>query len=147
MDLKDAYISVTLYRGSQKVSVETKNVPISLPLLWSGFCTKCLPKLMKVPIAILRRLSFLLIIYLDEILLTARTQKELITARDTLIFLLQGLGFQINIGKSALQSCQRIELLRIIVDSTDMTISLPQEKLTSIIEQCELFISKNLVSS
>ena len=40
-------------------------------------------KRMKVPMAILRRLNILLTLYLDDILLIARSQNELITARDT----------------------------------------------------------------
>ena len=43
-------------------------------------------KLVKVLIAILRRLNILLILLLGNILLNARSQKELFTARDILIF-------------------------------------------------------------
>ena len=101
---------------------------------------------MKVPIDILRRLNTLLILYLDDILLIARSQKELITGRDTLIFLLQNLGFPINFEKSVQQPCQNIEFLGIVVDSRDMTLTLPQEKVNPIIDHCQLFLSRDQVA-
>ena len=63
---------------------------------------------MKVPIAILRSLTFFLIFCLDCILLIARKQKELITVRDTLIVLLQGLGFLIKLACTSALSKNRI---------------------------------------
>ena len=63
---------------------------------------------MKVPIAILRSLTFFLIFCLDCILLIARKQKELITVRDTLIVLLQGLGFLIKLVCTSALSKNRI---------------------------------------
>ena len=62
------------------------------------------------------------------------SKMELIIARDTLIFLLQNLGFLINFKKAILQSCQRIEVLEIAMDSRDMTLTLPQEKVNAIID-------------
>jgi len=68
-------------------------------------------KLMKVPVAPLRQLHVILIIYLDDILLIARSASEVIQSRDTLIFLLQNLGFVINIKKSVVDPVQIIEFL------------------------------------
>ena len=42
-------------------------------------------ELMKVPISILRRSNILIILILDDILLTARSQKEMVHVRDKLI--------------------------------------------------------------
>ena len=68
-------------------------------------------KLMKFPIPILKRLNMILILYLDDILFIAWTQDEITLAWDTLIFLLQCLGFLVDIKKSVLQPCQKIEFL------------------------------------
>lgn len=52
------------------------------------------------------------------------------------------IGFSVaESGISVLQPWQIIEFLRIMVDSRDVTISLPQEKKLSIIQQSQLFLS------
>ena len=72
----------------------------------------------KVPIALLRRLNIPLVIYLDDILLMRRTLEEVLMSRDTLIFLLQHLGFVINLKKSVMKSPQQIEFLGLKIDTT-----------------------------
>ena len=93
-------------------------------------------KLTKVPIPVFRRLNIVICLYLDGILLIAHSRKEMIVARDTLIFLIQNLGFLINIKKPVYQTCQKIEFLGVIVDSKEINTPLPQEKVLAIIEQC-----------
>ena len=76
--------------------MQTEIVPVHLPLF--EICSSTLPrvftKLMKNPVAMLRRLNILLIQYLDDDLIIARSQKELILAWDLFIFSLQNLGFR-----------------------------------------------------
>ena len=52
-------------------------------------------KLMKLPRFLLRNLNIRLVLSLDDILLIADSQKDIEFAIDTLIFLLQNLGFLI----------------------------------------------------
>ena len=54
------------------------------------------------------------------------------TLQDTVILLLQCLRFVINQKKSVMIPVQEIEFLGMIVNSKEMTISLPQKKLKSI---------------
>ena len=70
---------------------------------------------------ILRKLNRRRIIYFDEMLLVAFSLEDLLMARDTLIFILQHLGFLINIKKSYLETPSTLELLGVIVDSGEMT--------------------------
>ena len=56
-------------------------------------------------------------------------------ARDSVIFLLQHLGFLINLKKYALDPAQEIELLELIVTSKTMTLSLPAEKVGKVKDQ------------
>ena len=49
-----------------------------------------------------------------------------------MIYLLQNLGFVINLKKEVFHPTQRIEFLWIIIDSVEMTVSLPQKKVESI---------------
>ena len=101
---------------------EKYNLSVSLPLLWPGT-------------SMMRKLNVRLIIYQDDILLMAASVEELTLERDTLIYLLQNLGFLINIKKSVLQSCQTIQLLGMEITSIDMTITFPEEKKDQIVKK------------
>ena len=84
----------------------------------------------------LRCLVILIIIYLEDMLLIDHTIEELLVARNKVIFLLQQLGFVLNLKKSALTPTQRIEFLRQAVDSLIMYLSLPEKKISNVQEQC-----------
>ena len=99
LDLKDAYFSVPLNPASRKF----------VRFLWSGklyefFCLcfglgpapRIFTKLLKIRVLVLCRLNILIIIYLDGMLLIGHTIEETLMARDTVIFLLQQLGFVVN---------------------------------------------------
>ena len=58
-----------------------------------GLAQRIFSKLLKVPIALLRRLNIRLMVCLDDILLMGRTLEEILTSRDTLIFLFKHLSF------------------------------------------------------
>ena len=60
-----------------------------------------------------------------------------------MIYLLQNLGFVINLKKSFLHPTQKIEFLGII-DSVEMTMSLPREKVQSIFKRCLDILSKQV---
>ena len=75
----------------------------------------------------------------------AGTQEENVNCNGYFGFSIASLAL-ISIEKSVLQSCQKIEFLGIIIDSQKMTLSLPQEEATAIIEQCQTFLSKDQVS-
>ena len=144
VDLKDAYFCVPLHRNHQKF----------LRLQWKGnfyeFLCLCFglgpaprifTKLLKILIAVLRRIQIRIIIYLDDMLLICQTVNCLEIARDTLIFLLQSLGFVINLQKFVLVPLQKIEFLGLEIDSVRMTLTLPQEKVKKLRLKCQKLIS------
>ena len=103
LDLKDAYFSVPLNPASRKF----------VRFLWSGklyefFCLcfglgpapRIFTKLLKIRVLVLCRLNILIIIYLDGMLLIGHTIEETLMVRDTVIFLLQQLGFVVNFKKN-----------------------------------------------
>ena len=61
--------------------------------------------------AISRRIHIEILIYLGDILLIGHCLEELVMSRDTVIFLLQYLGFTINLKRSVLPPVQEIEFL------------------------------------
>ena len=104
----------------------------SLPLFWTKPSTNIFTKLLKIPVSELRRLNILIMIYLDDMLLIGHTIEATLIARDTLILLLQQLGFVLNLKKSVLTPKQRIEFLHATVDSLIMTLSLPEKKVSKV---------------
>lgn len=94
-------------------------------------------KVMKPIIAFLRRLGIRLLIYLDDILLLNQTKEGLMKDRDSLIWLLHNLGWLINWKKSVLEPTQTIEFLGLKVDSVEMSVYLPQDKIQNIKMKCQ----------
>ena len=94
-------------------------------------------KLMKVPVTLLRRLNIRLIIYLDDILIMGSSEEEILMARDTVIYLLQALGFVINWAKSVLEPAQEMEFLGIVINSKEMSMLLTEEKISQLTKLCE----------
>ena len=76
------------------------------------------------------------IIFLDDLLIFGNTLEEILIACDSVIFLLQHLGFVINFKKCVLEPTQEIEFLGMIVNSKTMTLTLPLEKVQKIKNQC-----------
>ena len=131
IDLKDAYFLVPLCMSSRKCVRFgwLGNLYEFLCLCFGlGPAPRIFPKLLKVPIALLRRLNICLVIYLDGIVLMGRTE-EILMSRNTLIFLLQHLGFVINLKKSVLTPSQQIEFLGLTIDTYTMTVALTEEKM------------------
>ena len=64
---------------------------------------------------------------LDNILMMGQTMEEILMSRDTVIFLLQHLGFVLNMERSILNPVQEIEFLGVTINS--LCLSLPQEVL------------------
>ena len=106
-----------------------------MPMLWFGTSSQNIHKT-KVPISVLRHLMIRVIIYLEDLLILGNSMNEIFTARDSVIFLLQHLGFVINLKKCVLDPVQEKEFLGLIVNSQTMTLSLPKEKIVKIKDQC-----------
>ena len=128
----------TLPRGSTFVFLWSGNLYEFLCLCFGlGPAPRIFTKLLKIPISILRRINIRMIIYLDDMLLLGQTMEETIMSRDTVIFLLQLLGFvDLNLKKSIMTPTQKIEFLGLTVDSVIMALSSPNEKIQGIQEQC-----------
>ena len=67
-----------------------------------------------------------IITYVDDII--GRTVPEILMVRDTLIFLLQHLGFVINLKKSVLYPVKQIEFLDIVINTEKITLVFSEKK-------------------
>ena len=77
-----------------------------------------------------------IVAYLDDLLIIEKTMEGAIRARDTVLFLLQRLGFTINWEKSVLQPTREVEFLGMMINSARMEIWLPTEKAQNILTLC-----------
>ena len=143
IDLKDAYFCVPIHTSQRKyIRFQWEGQLYEFLCLCFGLgpAPRIFTKLLKIPIAVLRRINIRLIIYLDDILLMAQSLLEMNMARDTLMFLFQHLGMVINLKKSVLTPTQIMEFLGLVVDSVAMTLALPVDKVTKLKGRCQKLI-------
>ena len=74
--------------------------------------------------------------FLDDLQIFGNTMEEILVAWDSVIFLLQDLGFVTNFKKCVSEPTEEVEFLGMIVNSKTMILSLPQEKIQKIKSQC-----------
>ena len=78
-------------------------------------------------------------------LLMSQSIERLLVARDTQIFLLQHLGFVKNFKKSVMEPVQTIRYLGLVINSIRMTLSLTEEKVKGILQECKIiFLMKEI---
>ena len=151
IDLKDAYFVVPIWENHKKY----------LRFLWKDSLLEfaCLPfglavaprvftKIMKPVVALLRQTGIRLIIYLDDDLLFMNSskvglQQDMTTAR----YLLENLGFVINLEKSCFQPTQQLEFLGFVVNTLDMTLLLPDCKVEAIKSHCSKMLPSRSFST
>ena len=149
IDLKDAYFAIPLSVKSRKyVRFQWKGLLYEFCSFCFGHCPApwVFTKLLKFPISLLRKLNVRIIIYLYDMLLMASSLEDLLRARDTLIFILQHLGFLINIKKSYLEPTLTLEFIGVIVYSGEITLGLPKEKLLKVQNHCQEILEKGKVA-
>ena len=99
-------------------------------------------KLLRVAMTVLRRQGVRIIIYLDDWLIIGSNVEAVIEDLQKVMCLLQNLGFILNIEKSDLEPKQIMEFLGLLVDSLRLSLSLPEKKIVSITNACQVLFSK-----
>ena len=149
IDLKDAYFTVPLSQNSLKYvrfSWQGSLYEFLCMMFGLGPAPRIFTKIMKVPMSLLRRLKIRIVIYMDDMLLMGAGWTEIIQARDTTIHVLESLGFIINYKKSVLDPSTQIEFLGVMVDSMEMTLSIPQSKMQKLISLCQKTLAQPTMS-
>ena len=93
-------------------------------------------KLLKTPVVSLLGIDTLIIIYLGNKLLIGSKAKNIEIYCDTVVLLLQELGFLINLKKLVMTLSHEMEFLGMVINFKEMTISLPEEKLQKVKLHC-----------
>ena len=146
LDIKDAYFHVKIDKKFWKY----------LKFSWKGtlYCFTCLcfglasaprifTKLCKPIVAILRGEGHIIIIFLDDILVIGRTFEICqVTLWETFRLFVK-LGFVINLKKSVLFPCQILEYLGYILNTIQLTVTLPLDKIERFRDYANFILSRN----
>lgn len=135
IDLIDAYLMVPVAVKHRKfLRFNFNNEIYEFQCLPFGLCTApfTFTKLLKPVIEKLRKLGILTVIYLDDILILARSQEECRKNIQITRSLLESLGFLVSESKSQLTPSQRCTFLGFILDSKKFRVELPDKKRVSI---------------
>jgi len=145
IDLQDAYHLIHMYPGHQ----------VYLRFRWKGILYQytCLPfglssaprvftKIMRPVVGHLRGKGNVSVQYLDDILLLGKNPKDCAKNIKVTSEFLIWLGFLINNEKSMLEPSVEIKYLGFNFNTSTMTLSLPANKATKIIQLCKEILSK-----
>ena len=135
IDLKDAYFAIPIREENQKFlcfSVANKSYQFTCLPFGLASAPWVFTKTLKPVVALCRELGVRLVIYIDDILVMAESREKAEDQASGLTYLLQCLGFTVNMTKSILIPTQSLEFLGFSVDSRTMELSLPAHKLKKI---------------
>ena len=135
VDLKDAYFTIPIHRAHRRY--------LRFQALGITYHFTCLPfrlssapwvftKTLKPILAFLREMGMRLVAYIDDILILAKSKEMPLDHVEALLYLLECLGFVINKEKSVLAPNQTVEFLGLTVDSVNMELRLPLQKIKMI---------------
>ena len=152
IDLKDAYFHVPVAADYQKyLRFAVGNQHLQFTCLPYGLTTslRVFSKVLLAVVALLRIKGVCLHHYLDDLLLLAQDRSQLLEHRDLVIATLQEFGWLLNLEKSHLVPTQSLIFLGALFNTIEGTISLPEEKIATILGQdtCNTCCSSPICSS
>ncbi len=89
--------------------------------------------------------DLLRIAYLDGFLIMEETRQLALQHAATTLNLLEGLGFVVNYPKSLLIPSQEIEFLGYIVNSLNLSLSLPKDKIKKVRQNCQKLLDNPVI--
>ena len=136
LDLKDAYSCILIHPEHRKflrfwwdnTLFQYRTLPFGL-----ASAPRVFTKLLRPVVAFLRQMGIRLLIYLDDVILLNQSQIGLEKDKLTVLKLLHGLGFVVNLQKSMLSPAQQVEYLGYLINSKNLTLSLPQRRLLTML--------------
>ena len=137
--LKDVHYSVPMNLQHRKFLIfEFKGSLYEFTCLPNGLASapRIFTKLMKPVYAVLRSKGYLIVGYIDDILLLAKTPHELAQVVAETVALLRSLGFTIHESKCVTTPTQVVKFLGFVLNSKDMIISMIPEKAAIVKSKC-----------
>ena len=146
IDLKDAYFLIPIHNTHKKyLRFQYNSVLYEFNCLPFGLCTApfVFTKLLKPVMEYLRMHNMLSVIYLDDILCIGCSYTECKNNTKFTSAFLKSLGFILNNEKSSLTPSKNCKFLGFLYNSKHMTLTLPDDKKTKIIDVLNKFIKTN----
>ena len=84
--------------------------------------------------------------YIDDSLLIGDTKQECEENVEDTLKLFEKVGFIVHEKKSVFKPVQKLRFLGFLIDSVNMIVTLPDEKVESVISECTYFYNKKIVS-
>ena len=150
VDLKDAYFTIPIDSGHQqylRFMLEEERYQFTCLPFGLSCAPRTFTKVLKPVMTLLRSWGVRIIVYIDDMLILAETPEQASQHLETLLWILQALGFIVNQDKSVFTPAQEIEFLGLVVNSVAMELSLPGEKLRQIMGEATKLLSQSLVSA
>ena len=150
VDLKDAYFTVPIEANHQqylRFTLEGKNYQFTCLPFGLSCAPRTFTKVLKPVMTLLRSWGVRIIVYIDDMLVLGESQDQASQHLETLLWVLQALGFTINWEKSVVTPTQQIEFLGLVTNSRSMELSLPGEKLRQIRGEALKILSQPLTSA
>ena len=136
VDLRDAYLTVPVAKEFQPLlAFQNKQGDyLRFKVLPFGLCTApyAFTKLTKPIVQFLRKIGIRLLIYLDDMLIAAQSENNLLEHLSTVLWLFTALGFIINVSKSVLVPTKQLDFLGFSINTSVMSITLPPAKAAEI---------------
>ena len=145
LDLKDAYYAVPIHHSHRKYlrfiyqdrTYEFQCLPFGL-----SSAPRAFTKTLKPVLAVLWSMGIRVVIYIDDMLLLHQQSKVLQKIFAQVVDLLEKLGFLVKREKCSPIPCEHLIFLGAVLDSTTITLCLPQPKLTSIVDTCHHLLAQ-----
>ena len=141
LDLEDAYYTLLIHPSHRKYLEVHLSGQQCLPFGLSS-ALRAFTKALKPVLAVLWSVGIWVVIYIDDMLLLHQQPKVLQKIFVKVVDLPEKLGYLVKREKCSPILCQRLIFLGAVVDSTTMTLSLPQPKLTTIVDTCHHLLAQ-----
>ena len=145
LDLKDAYYAIPIHPTHRKyLRFVYQNRVYEFQCLPFGLSSapRAFTRTLKPVLAVLRSLGIRIVIYFNDMLLLHQQSKVLQRMFAQVVSFLEKLGFLVKIEKCSVTPSQCIVFLGAKLDSKTMTISLPQPKLSTILDTCQVLLAQ-----
>ena len=147
IDIKDAYLHIPLHPSASRhlgirladgTHWKCKAMPFGLniaPLIFT--------RLMRAALKPLRKEGIRLVAYLDDLLIISNSMEQAVENTREVIRWLEFLGFILNYKKSMLCPSQEILFLGTLINTGEMTLSVPQEKIKKVQREARQILRKD----
>lgn len=144
VDLQDAYYSISIHPAFRKYLQFTwQNHHWQYKALPNGLSSapRLFTKMLKPIFASLREAGHIVLGYLDDTIIVGESESQVNASIEATTQAFSDLGFIVHPTKSVLKPVQEIQFLGFIINTIDMTIKLPTDKMQKVKLECEVLLS------